>query len=98
MHGSPEVGVQFEVGAAPVLAHGAEDFFEMLLHFRMRSMQSVPGSVPPSGEGNLAGNQGFVVCPADEPLRMLLEDMGILFGDERCHPDGRLKAALANFF
>src|SRR5215510_1492342 len=98
MHCAPEVGIQFEVRAAPVLPHGAEDFLEMLLHFRMRSIQSVPGCVPPSGEGHLAGNQRFVVRSANEPLRLLLEDMGILLGDERCNPDCWLKAALANFF
>src|SRR5260221_9308161 len=96
MHRAPEIGIEFEIGAAPLFAHGAEGLLEMLLHRGMSAIQHIPGSVPPSAKRYLAGHERFVISAADEPLRMLLENMGALLGDKRRYPDGRLEAALAN--
>src|SRR5215471_1568971 len=98
MHRAPEIGVQFEIRAPPVFAHGAEDLFKMLLHFRMRPIQRVPGSVPPPCKRYLAGQKRLIVCSADEPIRVLLKNVGILLGDEGCNPDCWFKAAQADLF
>src|SRR5258708_7583556 len=98
VHRAPEVGIEFEIGAAPFFAHGAEGLLKMLLNLGMSAVQHVPGGVPPSAKRYLTGHERFVVSAADEPFRMLLENMGALLGDERRYPDGRLEAALANLF
>ena len=96
VHCTPEIGVELEIGAAPLVAHGAEYFFQVLLHFRMRPIQRVPRSMSPSAKGDLAGRQRLIVGAANKPFRMLLENMGILLRDERSYPDGRLKPAPAS--
>ena len=54
MHRSPEVSVQLEVGAAPLVSHGAEESLEVLLHLWIRPIQRVPWSSAPALEGHLA--------------------------------------------
>src|SRR5438105_2403523 len=95
---APEIRIELEVGAAPLFAHRAERLLEMLLHLGMSAIQHVPWSVPPSAKSYLAGHQRFIVSAADEPLWMLLENVGTLFGDKRSYPNGRLEAAFSNLF
>src|SRR5258708_4224782 len=97
VHRAPEIGVELEVSAAPLFAHGAEGFFKMLLHLGMSAVERIPRAVTPSAKSYLAGNERLTIGAPDEPLRMLLEDVRTLLGDKRRHPYGRLKAPFANF-
>src|SRR5260370_42615915 len=73
MHGAPEVRIELEVGATPLLAHGPEEAFQMLLRFRMRSIKRVPRPVSPPAEGHFVCGQRRAVGSLDEPIRMLLK-------------------------
>src|SRR6266481_2769495 len=61
VHRAPEIGVKFEVSAAPLLAHGVEDLFEMLLHFRMSAVERIPRTVTPSTKSYLAGHERLII-------------------------------------
>src|SRR5262249_41537296 len=96
VHRAPEVGVELEIRAAPFAPHCAEDHFEMFLSFRMRAIERVPGAAPPSAEGDFVRAQGLAIGVRDEPVRMPLEQMRLLFGDEWSDPDRGLEATFAN--
>src|SRR5258708_21601612 len=57
MHSAPEIRVELEVGAAPVVAHGPDELFVMLFDLAMRSVEPVPAAMPPSAEGHAIGTQ-----------------------------------------
>ncbi len=61
VNGTPEVGVQLEVGAAPLVAHRLEDSLEVRLSFGMRAIQRIPGSPAPAAEGDAIGTKRL--CP-----------------------------------
>ncbi len=96
VHGAPEVGVELEIGHSPLLSHGAEDVFQVLLHLGVGAIERVPGAMAPSLESDLVGRERLAVFALHEPVGMLLEDVAAGFGDERTHPDGGLEALLAN--
>src|SRR5262245_44211587 len=75
VHGAPEIGVELEIAAPPLLAHGVEDFPQVLLHFRVRPIERVPRSMPPPAKRYQAGHKRFIVSAAYEPVRMLLKDL-----------------------
>src|SRR5258708_36748828 len=52
MNRTPKVCVEFEMGAAPLTAHRAKDYFQMLLGFRVCSVEDIPGSDRPTAEGH----------------------------------------------
>src|SRR5258707_8254693 len=60
VHRAPEIGVKFEVSAAPLFTHSAEGLFEMLLHLRMSAVERIPRTVTPSTKRYLAGNQTLI--------------------------------------
>src|SRR6266699_4752532 len=82
VHRAPEVRVEFEVGAAPLLAHRSKQMLEMILDCRMRSIECVPWPAPPAAERHPIGPQRPAVAIGDEPIRMLLEDRRFGFSDE----------------
>ena len=96
VHRAPEVGVELEVSHAPLVAHGAEDGLQVLLHFGIGAVERVPGAAAPALEGDLVGGERLAVGVLHEPVGMLLEDVATGFGDERRHPDGGLEALLAD--
>src|SRR6185503_19114526 len=95
---APEVRIELEVGAAPITLHDAEELFEMLLHFRMRAVEHVPWTTPPTTKCDAIRPQRFPLRVFHKPIGMLLKDFRFFFSDERRDPDGRLKTTLANLF
>ena len=93
---APEVGVELEIRAAPLVAHRREDALEMRLRFRMRAVERVPRATAPAAERDAIGAQRLAVIVFHEPVGMLLEEIRALFGDERRHPDRRLESAIAD--
>src|SRR5262249_21278638 len=91
VHCAPEVRVQFEIGAAPFLAHRAEQALQMFLRFGMRAIKRVPGPAPPSAERDFARWQRRAFCVPDEPVGMPLKYVRIGLGDEWSYPDSRFK-------
>src|SRR5215472_9010174 len=96
VHRYPKISVELEVGAPPVPAHCTEDLLQVFPDLGMRSIQRVPGRVTPSAECDFAGQQRLAVAAANEPLRVLLKDLRILFCDKRCNPDGRFESPSPN--
>src|ERR1035437_8207931 len=94
VHGAPKVGVELEIGPAPLLAHGAEDVLQVPLHLGVGAIECIPGTAAPALEGDLAGGQRLTVLALHEPIRVLLEYVAAGLGDERTHPDGGLEALL----
>ena len=64
----------------------------------MRAVERIPWSTSPAAEGDAIRSQRRAVGILDEPVRVLLKDARLFFGDERRDPDRRLEAALANLF
>src|SRR5258706_11782336 len=52
VYGAPKIGVEFEVGAAPLPAHRAKDQLEVFLSLRMCPVQRIPRTSPPTAEGH----------------------------------------------
>ena len=75
VHGAPEVGVELEISHAPLLAHGAEDVLQVLLHLGVGAIERVPRAVAPALEGDLVGGERLAVVALHEPVGMLLEDV-----------------------
>src|SRR5205085_32842 len=95
---APEVCIEFEVGAAPTFAHGAKDQRKVLLRFGVRAVEHVPRAASPAAERDAIRAERFAFFVTHKPIRVLLEDVRLLFRDERRDPDGRLEAARANLF
>src|SRR5918993_4594142 len=72
---TPEVCIQLEIRAAPLIAHGRKDTFEMRLRVRMRAVDRVPGAPPPAAEGDSIGAERPALVVFHEPVRMLLEEV-----------------------
>src|SRR6185369_3104705 len=68
----------------------------MLLHFRMRVVEHVPWTTTPATKRYAIGAERLAVCILHEPIPMLLEDVRLFLGDERCNPDRGLEAARAD--
>src|SRR5262249_31001865 len=80
VHPSPEVRIELEVAAAPLSAHDAKQLLEVRLRARMRAVDRIPRTAAPAPERDAIGSEGRAVGASHEPLRMLLEDRGLLFG------------------
>src|SRR5215203_1556857 len=98
MDRSPKIGIELEISYAPVLAHRSKNGFEVLLHFRMCTVECVPRTASPAAEGHAIRAERFAVGTVHEPLGMLAKQIGFLLGDERCNPDRRFETSLANPF
>ena len=93
---APEIRVELEVRAAPLVPHGSEQPLEMLLHVGVRAVERVPWASPPAAECDAIGAQRRAVVAAHEPVAMIAEDRRRLFGDERRNPDRGLESAAAD--
>src|SRR5215212_430426 len=98
MNRTPEVRIEFEIGAAPLAFHRAKELFEMPLHFRMCAVEHVPWTTPPPTKRNSIRAQRLSVRVFHKPIRVLLKDLRLLLGDKRRNPDRRFKATPANLF
>jgi hypothetical protein len=92
---APEVGVEFEISAAPLVAHRVEEAHKVLLNFRMSSVERKSRAMAPSLERHFVGRERLAAGVLNEPDRVLLEEMGIALGNEGSEPDGGFEAALA---
>src|SRR5258708_39006566 len=70
---APEVCVELEVGTAPIMTHCAEHLFKMKPRFRVRSVENVPGAVPPTAERYSIRAQRLSFRILYKPIRMLRE-------------------------
>src|SRR5438876_4442555 len=68
VHRAPEVRVELEVRAAPLLAHRRKETLEMLLDVRMRAVERVPRAATPASERHAIGAQRRTIRILDEPL------------------------------
>src|ERR1051326_6109175 len=98
VHGAPEVAIEFEIGAAPLLTHGAKDHLQMFLGLQVRAIERIPRPAPPAAERDAVGAQRLALIVFHKPIGVLFEEMRILFRDEWGDPDGRLEAAFTNLF
>ena len=96
-HAAPEIGIQLEIGAAPLLSHGAEHLIEIFAGFRMRTVQHVPWSAAPAAETVLCRRKRLFPVIPDKTVRMFPEKLGFLLRDERSHPDCRFQSDLSDF-
>src|SRR5262249_60468647 len=55
---TPEVGVEFKVAASPFLPHRFKHLLQVSLPFGIRSIQLLPGTVPPATKRHSVGPQG----------------------------------------
>src|SRR5215469_7048595 len=96
VHRTPEIGIEFEIRAAPLIPHSAKQLLKVLLNFRMRTVENQPRAVPPTAKCHAIRRKWVSACILDEPVGMLLENLGLAFGDERRYPDRRLETAFAD--
>src|SRR5262245_40075963 len=71
---APEVCIELEIGAAPLLAHRPKDVCQVRLRVRMRAVERVPGPAAPAAKRDPIRPQRLAAVVAHEPVRMLLED------------------------
>src|SRR6185369_5424506 len=95
---APEVRVEFEIGAAPLALHRAKKRLDVLLRLRVRAVEYVPWSTTPAAERHSIRAQRFAVAVFDEPVRVLLKHVRLLFGNKRRDPDRRFETSLADLF
>ena len=62
----------------------------------MRPVERVPRAATPPAERHAIGPQRRACLVLHEPARVLLEQLRLLFRDERGDPDRRLEAAIPN--
>src|ERR1051325_9195115 len=96
VHRAPKVRVELEIRDAPLVAHGAEDALQVLLHFGIGAIERVPRTAPPPLERDLVRGKRLAIFALHEPVGMLLKHVRTGLGDERRHPDGRLETLLAD--
>ena len=90
--GAPEQGAEFEIVDAPLASHAPKHLLKVILNVRMRAIQPVPWTVPPSAEGRFVGVEWRASEVLDEPIGMFAEQVGIAFRDEWRHPNCRFLA------
>src|SRR5688572_2282417 len=98
VNGAPEVRIEFEIGATPFALHGAKQGLEMLLHFRVCTVEHVPWATTPAAKRYAIRAQWFAVVVFHKPIRMLLNHARLFFRNERREPDRRFKASFAHLF
>ena len=93
---APVIGVEFEIGYAPLFAHGAENLGQMFLRVGIGAVEHAPGSVRPAAKADLAGIQRLPRCILHKPVRMLPQHDAVRLRDKRCQPHARKKISGAN--
>src|SRR5215831_17579325 len=82
VHRSPEVRIKLEIRAAPIIAHGAKDVFEMSLCFRISAVKRIPWTTSPPSKGDTVRTQWFSIGAFYKPVRMLLKEIRSLFSNK----------------
>src|SRR5215813_11513676 len=96
MNCSPEVSVELEVSAAPIMTHCVKHFFQMGLRFRMRAIDYVPWPSTPATKGDSVRSQRLPRRIFYKPIRMLLENVRLFFSDKWSNPNRGLETTRAN--
>ena len=96
MNCSPEVRVKLEIGATPLSTHRPKQLLKMFLHFRVRAVQYVPWTTSPAAERDSVRTKRFPSVIFHKPIRVLLENVRLLFSDKWSNPDRRLKSTMTN--
>src|SRR5689334_22555253 len=73
VHGAPEIRIQLEISAPPLIPHGPEERFQVLLNVRVCPVERVPGTSPPPAEGHHVGRESCARSVLDEPVRVFLK-------------------------
>src|SRR4051795_12519394 len=96
MNRAPKIRIEFEVSTAPFAPHRSKEFLEMLLNFRMSAVKHVPWTTAPTAERYQIGAQRLGLLIFYKPVRVLLKNVRLFFGNKWSNPNRRLKRSLAN--